>query len=75
LDDKETELEAILQIQSGMPSEDDELSPLTLLVGDNIVETGPALPETNRTCPECNGKLTPIKEYDRLYCFDCERYN
>lgn len=33
-----------------------------------------APPMPGRTCSKCGGKLTFIPEYDRYYCYHCQRY-
>ena len=36
----------------------------------------PAAPAAaGRTCPRCNGPLTYIPEYNRFYCYKCQRYD
>lgn len=36
----------------------------------------PAAPQVpGRTCPKCNGPLTYIPEYNRFYCYKCQRYD
>jgi len=36
----------------------------------------PAAPQVpGRTCPKCSGSLTYIPEYNRFYCYKCQRYD
>lgn len=48
--------------------------------GDFIIlkpaKPAPAQPpqETSQVCPTCKGSLSYIKEYQRWYCYKCQKY-
>ncbi len=62
--------------------------PLDMAATNNLAKAGDTDPERleetaernrliaeNKTlCPDCGGKLTWIEEYNRWYCYSCEKY-
>ncbi len=41
---------------------------------EELAERNRLISENKTLCPDCGGELTWIEEYNRWYCYSCEKY-
>jgi ribosomal protein S27AE len=41
---------------------------------EELAERNRLISENKTLCPDCGGELAWIEEYNRWYCYSCEKY-